>query len=492
MAEPDLVVRGGTVATATGLFAADIAVRGERIVAIGEDLPAAATEIDARGRLVLPGGVDSHCHIEQLTASGLMNADDFASATASAAMGGTTTVIPFAAQHVGMSLARVVEDYHALAERGAVVDYAFHMILCDPRPEILAEELPPLARAGHGSLKVFLTYDRLRVEDVQFLDVLDAARTHGLMVCVHAENHGMITWMGKRLLKGGYTAPRYHVPSHPRLGEIEAIGRAIACAALVDQPLMIFHVSTAEGAAVIHRARGEGRKVWGETCTQYLTLGAADLDRPGLEGAMWMCSPPLREPSDQAALWWALEAGTLQTVSSDHAPYRMDASGKLAKGEGANFKEIANGMPGLELRLPVLFDAMVSQGRLGIEKFVELTATAPARLYGLNPRKGSIAVGADADLVLWDPERKVAIEQGPRHDRAGYTPYAGRTLQGWPETVLRRGQVIVDGGSLRAAPGSGRFLPRGGGPAAAPRGIAAPELDPARNFGAELRGPSGS
>lgn len=487
MAEHDLVVRGGTVATAADVFRAEVAVQGERIVAIGEELPPGRREIDAAGKLVLPGGVDSHCHIEQLTASGLMNADTFETATRSAAAGGTTTVIPFAAQHVGMSLARVVEEYHALAERGAMIDYAFHMILCDPRPDVLDTELPPLARAGHGSLKVFLTYDRLRVEDDQFLDVLDAARRHGLMVCVHAENHGMITWMGRRLVQRGYRAPRYHVPSHPRLGEIEAIGRAIACAALVDQPLMIFHVSTAEGAAVIHRARGEGRKVWGETCTQYLTLQAKDLDRPGLEGAMWMCSPPLREPSDQEALWWALEVGTLQTVSSDHAPYRMDETGKLAKGEGASFKEIANGMPGLELRLPVLFDAMVSGGRLGLERFVELTATAPAKLYGLHPRKGSIAIGADADLVVWDPERTVTIEQGPRHDRAGYTPYAGRTLRGWPLTVLRRGQVIVEDGNVLAEPGSGRFLPRAGGPAATPRGITAPELDPARNFGATLR-----
>ena len=483
----DLVIRGGTVGTANGVFAADIGILGEEIAALGRNLPAGRAEIDASGRLVLPGGVDSHCHIEQLTASGLMNADTFATATASAAVGGTTTVIPFAAQHVGMSLTRVVEDYHEAARRGAVVDYAFHMILCDPRPEVLAKELPPLARSGHASLKVFLTYDRLRVEDAQFLDVLDAARRHGQMVCVHAENHGMINWMGRRLLEGGYRAPRYHVPSHPRLGEVEAIGRAIACAALVDQPLMIFHVSTAEGAGVIHRARGEGHKIWGETCTQYLTLTARDLDRPGLDGAMWMCSPPLREPSDQEALWWALEIGTLQTVSSDHAPYRMDTSGKLAKGPDAHFKEIANGMPGLELRLPVLFDAMVSRGRMGIEKFVELTATAPAWLYGLAPRKGSIAVGADADLVLWDPERVVEITQGPRHDGAGYTPYAGRTLRGWPSTVLRRGTVIASDGRLTAEAGSGRFLPRTGGPAAQPVGRTAPELDPQRNFGAALR-----
>jgi dihydropyrimidinase len=203
---------------------------------------------------------------------------------------------------------------------------------------------------------------------------------------------------------------------------------------------------------------------------------------------MWMCSPPLREPSDQEALWWALEIGTLQAVSSDHAPYRMDTSGKLAKGPDAHFKEIANGMPGLELRLPVLFDAMVSRGRLGLEKFVELTATAPARIYGLHERKGSIAIGLDADLAIWDPARIVEIMQGPRHDNAGYTPFAGRTVQGWPETVLCRGHVIVADGELRATPGSGHFLPRRGGPAAAPLGRPAPELDPGRNFGARLLG----
>jgi len=482
----DLVIRGGTVATANDLFPADIGVRDGRIAAIGEELPAGREELDARGLLVLPGGVDSHCHIEQLSAAGLVNADTFETATASAALGGTTTVIPFVAQHVGTSLTAAAEDYHRRAERGAIVDYAFHLILADPRPDVLKEELPPLVRAGHASLKVFLTYDRLKIDDEQLLDVLEAARSHGLMVCVHAENHGMIRWMGRRLVERGFTHPRFHVPSHPRIGEVEGIHRAIACAALLDQPIMIFHVSTAEGAAVIHRARGEGKKVWGETCTQYLTLTSAELDRPGIEGAKWICSPPLREPSDQEALWWALEVGTLQCVSSDHAPYRMDETGKLAKGPNPSFKEIANGIPGLELRLPVLFDAMVSRGRLGLCKFVELTATAPAKIYGLHPKKGTIAPGSDADLVLWDAERRVTIEDAPRTDRAGYTPYAGRTVKGWPRHVVLRGRPIVRDGELLGTPGGGRFLPRRGGWAAVPTGRPAPEFDPTRNFGARL------
>ncbi|MGF1474650.1 MAG: dihydropyrimidinase [Geminicoccaceae bacterium] len=486
MSGVDLVIRGGRVATACDLFDADIAITDGKITAIGRDLPDGEEEISAENRLVLPGGVDSHCHVEQLAATGLVNADTFESATTSAAFGGTTTVIPFAAQHVGMSLAAVTKDYHELAKRQAVVDYAFHLILADPRPEILADELPPLIEAGHGSLKVFLTYDRLRIDDPQLVAVLEAARRHGAMVTVHAENHAMITWLSKRLVERGYTQPRYHAVSHPRIGEIEAIGRAIAFSRLLDQPLMIFHVSTAEGADVIRRARADGAKIYGETCTQYLLLTKDEMDRPGIDGAMWMCSPPLREKSDQEALWRALADGTLQTVSSDHAPYAMDGSGKLAKGPAPNFKQIANGMPGIELRLPMLFDAMISQGRLDLSSFVALTSTTPAKLYGLYPKKGSIVIGGDADLVLWDPDREVAIEHGLTHDRAGYTPYAGRTVRGWPTTVLRRGEVIIDNGELKARPGSGRFLPRRGGSWALPGGPIEPELNPVHNFGAKL------
>ncbi len=476
MVHCDLVVRGGRVATAGDVVEADIGITGEKVVALAPDLPMGRLEIDARGKVVTPGGVDSHCHIEQLAASGLMNADTFESATVSAAMGGTTTVIPFAAQHVGDSLEAVVADYHERAAKGAVVDYAFHMILADPRPEMLEGELPGLVRDGHSSLKVFLTYDRLRVDDERFLDVLWAARTHGCMVCVHAENHGLVSWMGRRLVERGLTAPRYHVPSHPRLAEAEAINRAIAMAVFIDQPLMIFHVSTREGAATLRRWQDEGAKVFGETCTQYLTLGAADLDRPGIEGGMWICSPPLREPDDQEALWQALRRGTLATISSDHAPYRMDESGKLARGPRPSFKEMANGMAGIELRLPVLFDAMVSRGCSSLTEFVRLTATEPAKLYNLHPRKGTIAIGSDADLVIWDPGATTTIGHDTTHDRSGYSAYVGRRLQGWPTHVLRRGRVVVEAGELRASPGSGAFLPRQGGEAARPLGRPAAEL----------------
>src|SRR5262245_55117896 len=482
----DCVVRGGRVATAVDDFLADVGISDGTIAAIGRNLGAGTTEIDATGGLVLPGGIDAHAHIEQLSAAGIVNSDTFESATRSAALGGTTTAICFAAQHVGMDLTKVVADYTALARKGAMIDYAFHLIIADPTEITVHEHIPALIAQGHASLKVFMTYDRLRVGDEKLLDILLAARTSGALVCVHAENHGMISWMGQRLIEKGYTAPKYHTVSHPRGCEAEAFNRLITFAEFIDQPVMIFHVSTAEGVDVIRRARGRGLKVFAETCPQYLFLTAQDLDKPGLEGAKWMCSPPPRSAADQEAIWLALALGDLQLVSSDHAPYAFDATGKLSAGPSPTFKQIANGLPGIGLRLPLLFDAMVSNGRLGLHKFVELTATAPAKIYNLWPRKGSLAIGADADIVVWDPQRTVRLTDGVTQDGAGYTPYVGRTLTGWPETVLRRGEVIVRAGTLEAKPGSGQFLPRAAGEVARPLGRLAPDMDPARNFGAKL------
>jgi len=482
----DCVLRAGRVATAVDDFEADVGITAGSIAAIGRNLGPGALEIDAHNKLVLPGGIDAHAHIEQLSAAGIVNSDTFESATRSAALGGTTTAICFAAQHVGMDLTKVVADYTALARKGAMIDYAFHLIIADPTEITVHEHIPALIAQGHASLKVFMTYDRLRVGDEKLLDILLAARTSGALVCVHAENHGMISWMGQRLIEKGYTAPKYHTVSHPRGCEAEAFNRLITFAEFIDQPVMIFHVSTAEGVDVIRRARGRGLKVFAETCPQYLFLTAQDLDKPGLEGAKWMCSPPPRSAADQEAIWLALALGDLQLVSSDHAPYAFDASGKLSAGPSPTFKQIANGLPGIGLRLPLLFDAMVSNGRLGLHKFVELTATAPAKIYNLWPRKGSLAIGADADIVVWDPQRTVRLTDGVTQDGAGYTPYVGRTLTGWPETVLRRGEVIVRAGKLEANPGSGQFLPRAAGEAARPLGRLAPDMDPARNFGAKL------
>ena len=471
----DLVIRGGTVVTASDVMEADVAVSGGEIVAIGRGLAKGSEEIDAGGRLVLPGGVDPHCHVEQLSANGLLNADTWESATTAAAFGGTTSLIAFAAQHRGMSLKQVAEDYHALARKGAVIDYAFHLAIANPTEETLKVDVPELVATGHSSLKVFMTYDRLKVDDEELLDVLWAARKAGAMVCVHAENNGMISWMGKRLTEKGFKHPKYHAPSHPRAAEAEAIERLAYAAEALDQPVMVFHVSTAVGAEVVRRERGRGVKLFAETCTQYLFMTAADLDKPGLEGARWMCSPPIRQTRDQEALWRALELGDLQIVSSDHAPYKLDETGKFSAGPSPSFKQIANGMPGVELRLPVMFDAMVSKGRLGLNKFVELTSTAPARLYNL-PGKGSIAIGQDADIAVWNPDREVTIGSDTVHDASGYTPYEGQVVKGWPETVLGRGRILVRDGALVAKPGSGEFLARDGGEAARPLGRPSEEI----------------
>ena len=487
MDEFDLIVRKGTVVTATDAVACDVGIRGERIAALGADLPrSAGREIDATGMLVLPGGVDAHCHVEQRSAFGLMCADDFYSATVSAAFGGTTTILPFAAQHRGQSLRAVVEDYAIRAREKAVIDYGFHLIISDPTDHVMGQELPALVRAGITSLKVYTTYDLLKIDDYQFLSVLAAARREGALVMVHAENHDAIRWISEQLLARGHREPKYHAVSHSRIGEGEATHRVIALASLADVPILIVHVSSIEASEEIRAAQTEGLKIYGETCPQYLFLTAADLDRTGAEGAKFCCSPPPRDAQAQEAIWRGLRNGTFQVFSSDHAPYRFDATGKLAKGPNPSFKEIANGVPGLELRLPLLFSEGVGRGRIDLHQFVALTATNPAKLYGLHPRKGTIAVGSDADIAIWDPHREVSIATGMLHDNVGYTPYEGRRITGWPVTVLSRGRIAIDSGALRVGRGSGRFQECGRSAAAAPLGRLAPELDPARNFGADL------
>lgn len=455
----DLVIRNGLVGTSEAVFHADIGIRAGRVAAIGTDIDKGDCEIDATDRLVLPGGVDTHCHIEQLSAAGMMTADDFESATVSAAFGGTTSVISFAAQQRGMAIEQVVADYTARAARGAVVDYCFHMIIADPDAATLSM-LPGLIEAGHGSIKLFMTYDRLRIDDEQILDLLCLAKACGATVCVHAENHGMIAWRSRQLLDAGHASPRHQPESHPRQAEAEAINRLIALAELTGQPVTIFHVSTTEGVRIIGDARRRGLPVTAETCPHYLLLTAAELDRPGLEGGKYCCSPPLRSAADQQALWNALGRRDLQMISSDHAPYAWDATGKLMHGADANFTQIVNGLPGLELRQMLMFDAMISQSRMSICDFVDLTSTGPAKNYGLHPRKGALTVGADADIVLWNTSTSTTITAAALHDRTGYTPYEGRVIRGFPETVLLRGEVVVAGGQLQAAPGHGRFLPR--------------------------------
>ena len=453
----DLAIRGARIVTPDGVVTGDLAIDGESIAAIGPGLPARA-EILADGLWLMPGGVDPHAHVEQRSGMGQMNADTFETAHRSAAMGGTTTVISFAAQAKGESIAATLEDYAARARRGAAVDYAFHISVSDPDAPGFATDLAQAVGAGHRSIKVFTTYD-IRLDDAQILDVMAQARAAGALVCVHAESHALIERVRSRLVAAGLTAPKYHAPSHPRMAEIEAVGRICRFAEFLDQPVMLFHISTAEAADIVRTARAGDAPVWAETCPHYLFMTEDVLDRPGLDGAKWMCSPPQRTEADQQALWAALGDGTLDLVSSDHAPYRFDETGKLSAGPGAGFHQIANGLPGLETRLPLLFDSMMRPGGPGPEAFARLTATNPAAIYGL-PGKGKIAPGMDADLVLWDPSRSHVYGANDLHDNVGYNPWEGRKVTGWPVLVMLRGQVIVQDGAYKGTPGAGRWIAR--------------------------------
>ncbi len=460
----DLVIRHADVATASDRFTCDIGVRDGVITALARRLPEGRREIDAAGRLVLPGGVDAHCHLDQPMPDGMRMADDFITGTRSAACGGTTTVIPFAAQAKGESLAAAVADYHRRAEGKAAIDYAFHLIVSDPTPAVLGDELPRLIAQGYTSFKIYMTYDDLKLNDRQILDVLDVARQHRALVMVHAENADCIGWLTDRLTAAGHTAPRYHAMSRPSAVEREATHRAITFAELVDVPILIVHVSGREAIEQIRWAHGQGLRIYAETCPQYLYLTADDLglDDHGYHGAKCVCSPPPRDAQNRDVVWNGIADGLFSVFSSDHAPFRYDdPHGKKLHGQEQPFQYIPNGIPGLETRLPLLFSGGVMSGLIDVHRFVALTATEPAKLYGLYPRKGTIAVGADADLVLWDTERRVTIRNRDLHHAVDYTPYEGTEVQGWPVLTIAAGKVVCDNGQFVGEPGAGRFLPCG-------------------------------
>jgi dihydropyrimidinase len=458
----DLVIRRARVATASDTFDCDIGIRAGRIAQLGDGLAAGTREIDAAHRVVTPGGVDAHCHLDQPMEAPARMADDFVSGTRSAACGGTTTVIPFAAQAKGQSLRAAVEDYHGRAEGKASVDYAFHLIVSDPTPQVLQQELPALIAEGYTSFKVYMTYDDMKLDDGQMLDVLEVARAHGAMAMIHAENADAIEWLTKRLEAAGRTAPRFHAHARPMLVEREATHRAISLAQLVDVPILIVHVSGKEAVEQIRWARAHGLRILAETCPQYLFLTAEDLGLDdSYQGARCICSPPPRDKRNQEVIWDGLNDGLFTVFSSDHAPFNYDdPAGKKPGGNEAPFRHIPNGIPGLETRLPLLYSEGVVAGRITLQKFVELTATNPAKAYGLHPRKGTIAVGADADLVVWD-ERDVTVDNKLLHHAVDYTPYQGMRLKAWPGLTLSRGEVVWDGTSFTGRAGRGRFLPCG-------------------------------
>ena len=468
----DLIVRNARAATASDTFDCDIGIAGGRIVAIAQRLPsgAAAREIDAAGRIVTPGGVDAHCHLDQPMVEPMRMADDFETGTRSAACGGTTTVIPFAAQVKGRSLREAVDDYHRRADGKAAIDYAFHLIVSDPTETVVDEELPALVSEGYTSFKIYMTYDDLKLDDAQILTCLEVAREQGAMAMIHAENADAIAFLTKRLTQQGKTAPRFHGMSRPMPVEREATHRAITLSELVDVPILIVHVSGGEAVDQIRWARGKGLNIFAETCPQYLFLTQEHLGLDGFHGAKCVCSPPPRDAANQQVIWDGLADGLFTIVSSDHAPFKYDdPQGKKLGGEEPSFEYIPNGIPGLETRLPLLFSEGVMGGRLSLQQFVALTATNPARLYGLYPKKGTIAIGADADLVIWDTTTKRTITNTMLHHEVDYTPYEGIEVGAWPATTLSRGRVVWDGTNYLGTAGGGEFLKCGRPEPAKPR-----------------------
>ena len=480
----DTVIHAGQVVTASQVFHADIGIRDGRIIAIAETIEGGDRRINAAGKLVMPGGIEAHCHIAQESSSGVMTADDYYSGSVSAAFGGNSSFIPFAAQHRGQSIADVISTSDGRASPHSVLDYSYHLIISDPSAEVLAE-LPGVFARGITSFKVFMTYDLMNIGDGGMLDILTIARAHGALTMVHAENNDMVKWMNRRLADGCFTAPKYHAISRPELAEEEAINRAVSLAKLVDAPLFIVHVSTAGGAEIVQREKLAGAKLFAETCPQYLALTRADLDRPGMEGAKYICSPPLRDTKTQAALWRHIQTGTFESVSSDHAPYRADATGKFLNGADVPYPKIANGMPGIAMRLPYLFSEGVVKGRITLPQFVQLSCANAARTFGLE-KKGAIAPGYDADIAIWNPNETRIVTQADQHDNMDYTPFEGMVITGWPELVMNRGDIVVEHGTLKAERGRGRFVARKPIDLTGIPGHRAAELDPVRNFGAEI------
>ena len=457
----DLVIEGGTVVTASDTFVSDVGIKSGKIAVLGRGLVGSADRIDARGKLVLPGGIDSHVHISQPSGPGIVMADDFASGTRSALMGGNTTILPFCLQEKGQSLREALTAYHALAKGNCFCNVSFHLIITDPTPQVLGQELPALVEDGYTSLKVFMTYEGLRLLDHEILATLDAARRTGALVMVHCENEDAIRYLIGVHEARGDLAPKFHATSRPQAVEREATHRAISLAEVVDVPIVIVHVSNGQAIEEIARAKARGRKVVSETCPQYLMLTAEDLEGMDWEGAKFVCSPPPRDKASQDACWLGLETGAFDLFSSDHCPFRYDdPQGKLNEKGRQSFRWVPNGIPGVETRLPILFSEGVGKGRISVNDFVALTSTNHAKLYGLYPRKGTIAVGADADIAIWDPEAERVIRQADLHHGADYTPYEGLRVRGWPVDVLLAGQrAVKDGRSSSQAP-LGEYLAR--------------------------------
>jgi len=457
----DTIIKNGTVVTASDTFKSDVGIRDGKIAALAGSLDDADEIIDASGLYVMPGGIDSHVHLAQPSGDGIVMADDFASGTLSAAFGGNTTVLTFCMQEKGTTLRESLRAYHAKAEGECFIDVSFHLVVTDPTSYVLGQELPALVEDGYTSIKVFMTYENLRLKDDQILDTLDSARQSGALVMVHCENEDAIRYLIGKHERNGELAPKFHALSRPAAAEREATHRALSLAEIVGTPIVIVHVSNRQAMEEIERARKRGSKVAGETCPQYLLLTADDLDAAELEGAKFVCSPPPRDKESQEACWEGLQSGTFELFSSDHCPFRYnDDSGKLNEKGQRHFRWIPNGIPGVETRLPILFSEGVSKGRIDINRFVALSSTNHAKQYGLYPQKGTIAIGSDADITLWDPLKQVTITNDILHHGADYTPYQGLEILGWPVLTMLRGRPIVRHSEIQSDAKQGRYLSR--------------------------------
>lgn len=451
------LVKNGTLITASDTFKADILIDNEKIIAIEASSEAHAEQvIDAEGKLVFPGAIDVHTHLD-MPFGGTVTADDFTTGTVAAAAGGTTCIIDYALQTPGKSLGHALETWQKKAEGKCAIDYGFHVAVTDLNDAVLAE-IPELIKEGYPSFKVFMAYKGVfQVDDATLLKVLKQAGRSGGLVLVHAENGDVIDILTKEMLAAGQTAPLYHALSRPPQAEEEAVNRYITMAALSEAPAYIVHLSDSGALGLVAQARLQGLPIYAETCPQYLFLDLERYNEPDFGGAKYVMSPPLREAGNEQYLWSGLDSGNLQVVASDHCSFNFKGQKDLGLGD---FTKIPNGAPGLETRVQLLFAGGVLENRISVNKFVDLISTAPAKLFGLYPQKGTIAVGSDADLVIFNPEAEFTISAETQHQNVDYNPYEGFKGYGVPEKVLSRGTMVFDGGRHTGRVGHGRFQPR--------------------------------
>src|SRR5947199_2234584 len=454
----DTVIRNATVVTATDTYRADVGISGDRVTAIATQLPTenAGRIIDATGLLLIPGGIDVHTHLD-MPFGGTTSADDFQTGTIAAAFGGTTTLIDFAIQYKGQTLRQAFDAWMKKAHDKAVTDYAFHCIITDLGSAQL-EEMGQLISEGVSSFKLFMAYPGVfMLDDGSIFKAMRQAAKYGGMICMHAENGNAIDVLVQQALAEGKTAPKYHALTRPTTAEAEATSRAIALAGMAGSPVYIVHLSCNDALEKVREARDRGLPVYAETCPQYLYLSLEEMDAPGFEGAKYVFTPPLREKWHQEKLWNGLKNDHLQVVSTDHCPFCFKEQKELGKDD---FTKIPNGGPGIEHRLSLVYAGGVGKKRFSVNRFVELVSTTPAKIFGLYPRKGTIAVGSDGDLVIFNPNREHTISAKTHHMRVDYSMFEGIKVKGMPDVVMSRGRVLVENDKFLGKAGSGNFLKR--------------------------------